>query len=57
MCLPPILYSGTTPEFVAFFGDVADAAQLPIVIYNNPEASGIDLPTRRSPSSPRRCPP
>jgi 4-hydroxy-tetrahydrodipicolinate synthase len=43
MCLPPINYGGTLAELVAFFADVADAAQLPVMLYNNPEASGTDL--------------
>jgi 1-pyrroline-4-hydroxy-2-carboxylate deaminase len=43
MCLPPLLYRGTTEEFVAHFAAVAEAAQLPVMLYNNPEASGIDL--------------
>ena len=43
MCLPPILYRGTTEEIVAHLAAVAEAAQLPVMAYNNPEASGIDL--------------
>ena len=43
MCLPPILYRGTTEEIAAHYAAVAEAAQLPIMAYNNPEASGIDL--------------
>jgi len=43
MCLPPLLYRGTTAEFTAHFAAVAEAAQLPVMAYNNPEASGIDL--------------
>ena len=44
MCLPPLNYPGTHAELVAYFADVADAAKVPVMIYNNPEASGIDLP-------------
>ena len=44
MCLPPLNYRGTTDELVAFFAAVAGAAQLPVMAYNNPEASGIDMP-------------
>lgn len=44
MCLPPLNYRGTTEEIVAFYAAVADAAQLPVMAYNNPEASGIDMP-------------
>jgi 4-hydroxy-tetrahydrodipicolinate synthase len=43
MCLPPLLYRGTTAEITAHYAAVADAAQLPVMAYNNPEASGIDL--------------
>jgi 4-hydroxy-tetrahydrodipicolinate synthase len=43
MCLPPLLYPGTTDELVAHFRAVADAAGLPVMAYNNPEASGIDM--------------
>jgi 4-hydroxy-tetrahydrodipicolinate synthase len=43
MCLPPLLYPGTAEELVAHFRVVADAAALPVMAYNNPEASGIDL--------------
>jgi 4-hydroxy-tetrahydrodipicolinate synthase len=43
MCLPPINYTGTIAELTAFFGAVAQAAELPIMAYNNPVASGVDL--------------
>lgn len=43
MCLPPLNYRGRADEHAAFFRAVAAAARLPIMIYNNPEASGIDL--------------
>ncbi len=43
MCLPPLLYRGTTEELAAHFAAVAQAAGLPVMAYNNPEASGIDL--------------
>jgi 4-hydroxy-tetrahydrodipicolinate synthase len=42
MCLPPLNYAGTRDEHVAFFAAVA-AEGLPVMAYNNPEASGIDL--------------
>jgi 4-hydroxy-tetrahydrodipicolinate synthase len=42
MCLPPLNYAGTPDEHVAFFAAVA-AEGLPVMAYNNPEASGIDL--------------
>jgi 4-hydroxy-tetrahydrodipicolinate synthase len=43
MCLPPVLYRGTPEELAAHFAAVAEAAGLPVMAYNNPEASGIDL--------------
>jgi 4-hydroxy-tetrahydrodipicolinate synthase len=43
MCLPPVLYRGTTDELAAHYGAVVEAAALPVMAYNNPEASGIDL--------------
>ncbi len=42
MCLPPLNYAGSPDEHVAFFAAVA-AEGLPVMAYNNPEASGIDL--------------
>jgi 4-hydroxy-tetrahydrodipicolinate synthase len=42
MCLPPQNYAGTLAELVAFYAAVA-ADGLPIMLYNNPGASGIDL--------------
>jgi 4-hydroxy-tetrahydrodipicolinate synthase len=43
MCLPPVNYRGTPEEHVAFYAAVAEAAQVPVMAYNNPEASGVDL--------------
>ena len=44
MCLPPLNYRGATEELVAFYAAVAEAAGgLPVMAYNNPEASGVDL--------------
>lgn len=43
MCLPPLNYTGRPDEYVAFFQAVAAAAGVPVMAYNNPEASGIDL--------------
>jgi len=44
MLLPPLGYRGDPDELVAFFAAVADGAGLPVMAYNNPEASGVDLP-------------
>jgi 4-hydroxy-tetrahydrodipicolinate synthase len=43
MCLPPVLYRGTSEELAAHFAAVAEASGLPVMAYNNPEASGQDL--------------
>jgi 4-hydroxy-tetrahydrodipicolinate synthase len=44
MCLPPLHYPGTMAEMVAFYHAVdAAAGALPIMLYNNPAASGVDL--------------
>ncbi len=43
MCLPPLNYRGRVDEYVAFFQAVAAAAQVPIMAYNNPEATGYDF--------------
>jgi len=44
MCLPPLGYRGDDDEVVAFYEAVADAGGLPLMAYNNPEASGVDMP-------------
>jgi dihydrodipicolinate synthase/N-acetylneuraminate lyase len=38
-----VLYAGAPEELAAHFAAVAEAARLPVMAYNNPEASGIDL--------------
>jgi 4-hydroxy-tetrahydrodipicolinate synthase len=43
MCLPPLLYRGSVGELAAHYRAVAEAAALPVMAYNNPEASGIDM--------------
>jgi 4-hydroxy-tetrahydrodipicolinate synthase len=42
MCLPPLGYRADPDEVVAFFAEVASCG-LPVMVYNNPEASGVDL--------------
>jgi 4-hydroxy-tetrahydrodipicolinate synthase len=44
MLLPPLGYRADPRETVAFYRAVADATELPIMAYNTPEASGVDLP-------------
>ena len=43
MCLPPLGYRADADEVVAFFAEVATCG-LPVMAYNNPEASGVDMP-------------
>ena len=43
MMLPPLGYRGDDDEIVAYYRAVAEAAGLPLMAYNNPEASGIDM--------------
>lgn len=43
MLLPPMRYKATSRETVVFFKAVADATDLPIMIYNNPVDYGIEV--------------
>lgn len=43
MLLPPLLYRADGRELAEFFGSVARALDVPILLYNNPEGSGSDL--------------
>jgi dihydrodipicolinate synthase/N-acetylneuraminate lyase len=45
MLLPPLGYRGDADEIVAYYRSVAEAAGLPLMAYNNPEASGTDMGT------------
>jgi dihydrodipicolinate synthase/N-acetylneuraminate lyase len=44
MLLPPLGYRGDEREIVAFYRSVGEATGLPLMAYNNPEASGTDMP-------------
>jgi 4-hydroxy-tetrahydrodipicolinate synthase len=44
MLLPPLGYAGDAAEVEAFYRAVASATDLPIMAYNNPKASGTDMP-------------
>ena len=44
MLLPPLGYRGDEREIVAYYAAVAGATGLPLMAYNNPEASGTDMP-------------
>ena len=43
MLLPTLGYRGDEREVLAFYAAVADGSGLPVMVYNNPEASGTDL--------------
>ena len=43
MTLPPLLYRADPDELAAYLRAVAAATELPLMLYNNPEASGVDL--------------
>jgi len=43
MSLPPLGYRADEDEVVAFYAELATCG-LPIMAYNNPEASGVDMP-------------
>jgi 4-hydroxy-tetrahydrodipicolinate synthase len=43
MMLPPLGYRGDDEEIVAHYRSVGEAAGLPLMAYNNPEASGTDM--------------
>jgi 1-pyrroline-4-hydroxy-2-carboxylate deaminase len=44
MCLPPLGYRADEAELIAFYAAVGADTGLPIMLYNNPEASGVDMP-------------
>jgi 4-hydroxy-tetrahydrodipicolinate synthase len=43
MMLPPLGYRADPDETVAYYRSVGEAAGLPLMAYNNPEASGVDM--------------
>jgi 4-hydroxy-tetrahydrodipicolinate synthase len=44
MLLPPFGYRADADELVAYYAAVAEGGGLPVMAYNNPEASGVDMP-------------
>jgi 4-hydroxy-tetrahydrodipicolinate synthase len=44
MLLPPFGYRADPDELVAYYAAVAEGGGLPVMAYNNPEASGVDMP-------------
>jgi 1-pyrroline-4-hydroxy-2-carboxylate deaminase len=55
MLLPPLGYRGDDRETEAFYRAVAEAAGLPLMAYNNPEASGTDMNAALIARLGRRC--
>ena len=47
MLLPPLGYRADERELEHHYRSVAEAAGLPLMLYNNPEASGTDMSRRR----------
>lgn len=47
MVLPPLNYNGDMHEIAAFYDSVARAAGLPLMAYNNPGASGVELSVKQ----------
>jgi 1-pyrroline-4-hydroxy-2-carboxylate deaminase len=43
MCLPPTTYQADAREIDVHYGAVCSATELPVMLYNNPEASRSDL--------------
>jgi 4-hydroxy-tetrahydrodipicolinate synthase len=43
MVLPPLLYRADRRELLEFFSAIAGATELPMMVYNNPPASGSDM--------------
>ena len=43
MCLPPVNYQADERELDVHYGAVCDATELPVMLYNNPEATKQDL--------------
>jgi 1-pyrroline-4-hydroxy-2-carboxylate deaminase len=43
MMLPPLGYHGDAREVAAFYRAVAEAGGLPLMAYNNPAATGVDM--------------
>ena len=44
MSLPPLGYRADDDEVIGFFTELAPGTGLPLMAYNNPEASGVDMP-------------
>jgi 4-hydroxy-tetrahydrodipicolinate synthase len=44
MILPPYYYTPTEDEVFAYYGAISQAVSIPIMLYNNPFTSNIDMP-------------
>lgn len=43
MILPPYYYTPTEDEIVGYYGAICDSVDLPIMLYNNPVTSNVDM--------------
>ncbi|MEE4279777.1 MAG: dihydrodipicolinate synthase family protein [Halieaceae bacterium] len=43
MIIPPYYYTPTEDEIYAYYGAICDAVDLPIMLYNNPFTSNVDM--------------
>jgi 4-hydroxy-tetrahydrodipicolinate synthase len=46
MILPPYYYTPTHDEIFGYYRAIAEAVSLPIMLYNNPVTSNVDMPAR-----------
>jgi 4-hydroxy-tetrahydrodipicolinate synthase len=44
MIVPPYYYTPTADEIFGYYEAICDAVQLPIMLYNNPVTSNVDMP-------------
>ena len=43
MILPPYYYTPTDDEIFRYYGAICEAVDLPIMLYNNPVTSNVDM--------------
>ena len=46
MIIPPYYYTPTEDEIFRYYAAIADAVTLPIMLYNNPVTTNVDMPAR-----------
>ncbi len=46
MILPPYYYTPTEDEITGYYGSICEAVELPIMLYNNPVTSNVDMSAR-----------